>query len=424
MHHDESNIEAEVQAAISGFFAAWMQPLDEALAATLAYIPDDFAGIGTGPGDYYDDRAAFAALLRREKEQELATLRFEMPRLTIRVLQSTVALVDGQIRSEVHTEAQTHVVRPRFSMVLEKRAGRWLIIHMHFSVPDEMQEQGDTLRDALERRNRVLEQEVKQRTAQLEQSLADLQAMQTQLIQQEKLASLGRLTAGIAHEMKNPLNFVNNFATLSVDLTEDLAEALGRGESAADLLGDLRQNAEAIARHGQRADRIVRNMMGHARSGSGQRVATDLNALVREHLDLAYHVKQAAEPAFSATVERNLSADVGMVSVVPRDIGQVVLNLVGNAFDAVDGLDAPHVMVSTQRRNGQAELRVADNGPGIPEALRDKVFEPFFTTKPTGQGTGLGLSLSYDIITQGHGGTMAVEHSEGQGAVFVITIPA
>jgi len=415
--------EKEVQSTILAFFETWLQPVDVAAEATLAYISDDFTGTGTGPGDYYPNRASFEAMLRREKADELSPPSINVPRLAMRVLRPGLALVDGQVRSEVQMATHTHVIAPRFSMVLEKREAQWLIVHMHFSVPDEMQDQGDTLKNALERRNRVLEREVKQRTAELEQSLTELKGAQTRLIQQEKLASLGRLTAGIAHEIKNPLNFVNNFAVLSTDLVKDLEEALAQDEPIAELLDDLKRNAEAIARHGQRADSIIKNMMAHARTSHGSQVQTPLNQLVREHVELAYHGKRAMNPTFSVTLIQTYEEQVGVVELVPQEIGRVVLNLLSNAFDAVADRDNPEVRVTTRRLASSVEVVVQDNGRGMTEDVQAQVFEPFFTTKPAGQGTGLGLSISYDIITQGHAGTMTVESEVGTGSVFIVQIP-
>ena len=263
-----------------------------------------------------------------------------------------------------------------------------------------------------------------------EKTLAELRAMQAQLVQSEKMASLGQLTAGIAHEIKNPLNFVNNFAELSQELVAELEEETNPEERQA-LLNDLRANAAKIEEHGRRADAIVRAMMEHARSGSGERRPVKFNALVEEYAGLAYHGMRARHPEFEATLDLDLADDAGEVKIEPQEIGRVLINLIDNALDAVrtraaEAADSyvPTVTVSTKRANGQAEVHVADNGPGMEEAVRAKVFEPFFTTKPTGQGTGLGLSMSYDIVTQGHGGTLAVESAEGEGATFVLALPA
>ena len=260
---------------------------------------------------------------------------------------------------------------------------------------------------------------------------AELEAAQGRLVHAEKMASLGALTAGIAHEIKNPLNFVNNFAGLSREGVDDLRAALADGDSdeAAAILDDLALNAEKIEAHGKRADGIVRSMMEHARGGTGERRAIDLDTFVDEYVEIAWHGQRAKDPDAHAEIVRNYGA-VGPVEVVPQELGRVLVNLLANAFDAVaerDAADAdgyaPTVTVSTRAADGRAEVRVADNGPGIAESDPARVFEPFFTTKPTGQGTGLGLSMSYDIVTQGHGGTLTVESAPGEGAAFVMSLP-
>ncbi|MEM8557822.1 MAG: ATP-binding protein, partial [Bacteroidota bacterium] len=339
--------------------------------------------------------------------------------------------VTGQLRLLIHAEPEEHTIEPRYTFVLERLDGRWLLAHAHFSVEDPILDPGATLASALERRNRDLERLVERRTAELNQSLADLKAAQARLVQQEKMASLGMLTAGVAHEIKNPLNFVTNFASLSRELLEELEDEVAPEEAKA-LREDLRVHAERIEAHARRADSIVRAMLDHARSGGGERRSVDLNALVTEHIDLAWHGARARDPGFSLRVGTDLGDGVGTVELAPQEIGRVLLNLLGNAFDALSEDEAdrtsgtpekPHVTVATRRRKDHIEVRVADRGPGVPEDVRAKVFEPFFTTKPAGRGIGLGLSLSYDIVTQGHGGTLAVEPTPGGGATFVMTLP-
>ncbi len=303
-------------------------------------------------------------------------------------------------------------------------------------------------------RERARERELAQ-AREIERAYGQLKATQEQLIQQEKLASLGELTAGIAHEIKNPLNFVNNFAELNVELLDELEEAARNGEPIDLFVQDLRNNASQISRHGKRADGIVHAMMQHASGGRGVRVASDLNAIVEEYLGLAYHGKRAQSPGFNADLQKQLDTAVGSVDIVPEDVGRVVLNLVSNAFDAVleranslaspdqtappssqarpDMTDpshtshtpaySPRVTVSTSRLGDRVEIRVADNGTGIPESVRARVFDPFFTTKPTGSGTGLGLSLSHDIIVKGHGGTLSVDSTPGEGTTFIVSLP-
>jgi C4-dicarboxylate-specific signal transduction histidine kinase len=274
-------------------------------------------------------------------------------------------------------------------------------------------------------RERELEQvrEIEKAHIELQKTHAHLKATQAQLVQSEKMASLGALTAGIAHEIKNPLNFITNFAEVNQELAEELREALANGEDPGEIIDDLERNAEIINQHGKRADGIVSAMMQHASGGTGKREPTDVNALLEEYVNLAYHGKRAQKEGFTCEIERDYDEAVGSVEVIPQDMGRVFLNLLSNAFDAVSDQDQPTVSVQTRQTEKAIEIRVTDNGPGIPKDVQEKIFEPFFTTKPTGSGTGLGLSLSYDIVTQGHGGTLTVESEEGKGATFVVSLP-
>ncbi len=282
----------------------------------------------------------------------------------------------------------------------------------------------------------TLEAKVADRTRELAQSLDDLRAAQDRLVQTEKLASLGQLTAGIAHEIKNPLNFVNNFAELSAELLVELRDAVDRAGHALDpglrgeideLCGMLRDNLVKVAAHGRRADSIVRNMLAHSREGKGERRRVDLNALVEETLNLAWHGARADRPGFNVTLDRRLDPAIGQVELYPQEFTRVLLNLFGNAFHAVHQKEAPgfqpHLLVATEARTGDVAVRVRDNGTGIPEAVRSHIFEPFFTTKPPGQGTGLGLSLSHDIVVQQHGGAIEVATEPGAWTEFTITLP-
>ena len=256
------------------------------------------------------------------------------------------------------------------------------------------------------------------------------------MIQSEKMASLGELTAGIAHEIQNPLNFVNNFADVNKELIEELkAESLKPGaernvQLEKELLENLFNNEEKISHHGRRADSIVKGMLQHSRTSAGTKESTDINALADEYLRLAYHGIRAKDKSFNATLQTDFDKSVGTVNIIPQDVGRVLLNLYNNAFYAVNEKSKlsvenynPTVSVSTTRTNGRLEIRVRDNGNGIPQKVRDKIFQPFFTTKPTGQGTGLGLSMSYDII-KAHGGEVKVDTQEGHFTDFTIEIPA
>jgi len=287
-------------------------------------------------------------------------------------------------------------------------------------------------RDTLKEQNR--------RERELRAAHDELKATQASLIHAEKMASLGQLTAGIAHEIKNPLNFVNNFAALSVELLNELKQTVRpalaalRGDKRAEadeVVDMLTGNLEKIAEHGKRADGIVKSMLAHSRGGSGERQSADLNALLDETLNLAYHGARAQDPNFNITIERDFDRKIAPIEMVPQDISRVLLNLFGNGFyatdkrrrEAADATFQPVLKVATRDLGNQVEIRVRDNGTGIPPEFRDKLFQPFFTTKPTGEGTGLGLSISYDIVTQQHGGTITVDSREGEFTKFTIRLP-
>jgi signal transduction histidine kinase len=249
------------------------------------------------------------------------------------------------------------------------------------------------------------------------------------------MASLGELTAGIAHEIQNPLNFVNNFSEVSTELVTELEEEQQKPDRdpdlEAELLGDLKQNLQKITHHGQRASSIVKGMLEHSRTTTGERQPTDLNALADEYLRLAYQGLRAKDKTFNTDLNTDFAPALGKVDVVPQEIGRVLLNLFNNAFYAVHQKQKsaladyqPTVRVSTHPVDSGVEIRVQDNGTGIPDAVKAKIFQPFFTTKPTGEGTGLGLSLAYDIVTKGHGGTLTAESREGKGTEFTIKLPA
>ncbi len=268
----------------------------------------------------------------------------------------------------------------------------------------------------------------------VEKAYKELKNTQAQLIQSEKMASLGELTAGIAHEIQNPLNFVNNFSEVSSEMLEEMDEELEKGEleEVKAISADLKQNLEKINHHGNRASSIVKGMLEHSRTSTGTKELTDINALADEYLRLAYHGLRAKEKDFNAEMVTNFDANLPKIEVIPQDIGRVLLNLINNAFQAVDeasrtsasGDYKPTVTISTQHTaQGQLLIAIKDNGPGIPDAIKDKIFQPFFTTKDTGKGTGLGLSLAYDIV-KAHGGELSVRslHNE-QGSEFIIHLP-
>lgn len=296
-------------------------------------------------------------------------------------------------------------------------------------------------RKILEAKKQELEYQVAERTAELtrqkeelEQTVIELKTTQNQLVHAEKMASLGELTAGIAHEIQNPLNFVNNFSEVSVELCQEITEELEKPDFdktyIIEILSDLSQNQEKITHHGQRAASIVKGMLQHSRTSTGQKELTDINALADEYLRLSYHGLRAKDKSFMADFKTNLDPNLPKIAIISQDFGRVLLNCINNAFYAVQqktklNLEKykPLVSVSTHSEKDEIIIKIRDNGTGMPESVKAKIFQPFFTTKPTGQGTGLGLSLAYDIVTKGHGGTMEVESAEGEWTEFVIKLP-
>ncbi len=277
--------------------------------------------------------------------------------------------------------------------------------------------------------------ELRKQKEELQNALNELKSTQAQLIQSEKMASLGELTAGIAHEIQNPLNFVNNFSEVSNELIDEMKDEFKKGdtEEGFAIADDIKQNLEKITHHGKRADSIVKGMLQHSRSSSGTKEPTDINALCDEYLRLSYHGLRAKDKAFNATLITNFEDGLDKVNVIPQDLGRVVLNLLTNAFYAVNEKSSfakasedknyePTVSIATKTVGKNLEITVKDNGNGMPQEVVDKIFQPFFTTKPTGQGTGLGLSMSYDIV-KAHGGSIKMESNENEGATFTIQLP-
>ena len=286
--------------------------------------------------------------------------------------------------------------------------------------------------------NTRLFEELQRRTDDLAHSLEELRTAQDRLIQTEKLASLGQLTAGIAHEIKNPLNFVNNFSALSAELTDELNDLLKSAALTDKMRGEvdeltkmLKDNLEKVVQHGKRADSIVKNMLLHSREGTGEQRTADINALLEESLNLAYHGARAEKPGFNITLQRDFDADAGAAELFPQEITRAFLNLISNGFYAANRRKAengdagfePMLRASTKNLGSTVEIRIRDNGTGIPAEVKEKMFNPFFTTKPAGEGTGLGLSMSHDIIVKQHGGTIDVATEPGQFTELTIVLP-
>jgi signal transduction histidine kinase len=332
----------------------------------------------------------------------------------------------GQYRTYERTRPNGRVIEIRHNPVPD---GGFVLIYADITERKRNEAEIRAARDAAEEASKTIEA-----------AYRDLKAAQANLIQAEKMASLGQLTAGIAHEIKNPLNFVNNFAELSVDLLGELKNAITpveatltpdqRGE-VDDVVTTLTSNLEKITEHGKRADGIVRAMLEHSRGSSAERRMADLNALIDEALKLAYHGARAQDQSFYISLERDFCESITPIQVNPQDMTRVFLNLIGNGFyattkrarDSADAGFVPTLKVSTRDTGDAVEIRVWDNGTGIPADIRDKLFQPFFTTKPTGEGTGLGLSITYDIVTQQHGGSLIVDNKLGEYSEFTIRLP-
>ncbi|MBK8879655.1 MAG: nuclear transport factor 2 family protein [Haliscomenobacter sp.] len=378
---------------------------------------------------------------RIQKEQSVGLdIQFEITPISRRISPGeNVAICVDEIKYTLTVEGVKHENELRLSTIFEVIEERWMCTHFHTSYGLVVTNDAWAL-DVAKMKNEELQRLVDERTIQLQNSILELKSTQAQLIQSEKLASLGELTAGIAHEIQNPLNFVNNFSEVSAEMLNELKEELAKGETEEvhAIADDLKTNLQKITHHGQRASSIVKSMLEHSRQGRDamHRVSTDINALADEYLRLAYHGWRAKDNGFNCNIETHFDPDLPLVSVIPQDIGRVLLNLIGNAFYAVNERNKkgeagyqPTVSVSSLRgsegergKGDYIQITIQDNGSGIPESIREKIFQPFFTTKPTGQGTGLGLSLSYDII-KAHGGELKVETKEGEGSTFTIQIP-
>src|SRR6266404_1536555 len=410
-----------------------------------------------------DDAAAGRALLAQAK-QHILSVDEEIEKIVERVEQQAVARRDASVR-QAKLAVNASTAGGLFALILALSLTA-LIVHS-IVAPLRQVEQGMTaitrgdldapipletrdeigamvaalrmLRDSLIERDR-LEREIRAARDTAESALQDLKAAQANLIQAEKMASLGQLTAGIAHEIKNPLNFVNNFAGLSIELLDELKETAAPALAALDedkradideVVGMLTGNLEKIGEHGRRADGIVESMLEHSRGGTGERREVDLNGLVEEALNLAYHGVRAQDQNFNITLERDFDASIVPIELAPQDVTRVLLNLFGNGFYAAtkrwrDGAAPnfrPALKVTTHDLGEAVEIRVRDNGVGIAHEIKDKLFQPFFTTKPTGEGTGLGLSISWDIVTQEHGGTIEVDSRPGEFTEFTIRLP-
>ena len=386
---------------------------------------------GTGLNERAENKAAYKEINQKGVKQFPNPFKIEFLWKKLTVFGNT-AWVECEVmwHQEINNSMQKEQLRN--TTILKYENNKWMIAHVHGSSPDYRLQGEDYMPTASTIiKNNELEKQVRERTNELNEALQNLRSTQAQLIQSEKMASLGELTAGIAHEIQNPLNFVNNFSEVNKELLADMKAEIDKGnfDEVRSIADDVMKNQEKINHHGKRADAIVKGMLQHSRTSSGQKELTDINVLCDEYLRLAYHGLRAKDKSFNAKIETDFDPSIEKINIVPQEIGRVILNLINNAFYAVnerrkvEGLGhEPAVRVSTAKENGKVAIHVTDNGNGIPQEIVDKIFQPFFTTKQTGQGTGLGLSLAYDIV-KAHGGEIKVATKEGQGSDFIIQLP-
>ncbi len=398
------------------------------------YLYENVMGYGTHIDERIHGIPDFTSLLQLQREASVGLdMKFrESPVFKKVLVHGDSAVFVEEIEISMLVEEKEVQVVVRLTSVLEFSKDTWKVVHWHGSFAHGNKGDEDTWsNNELVEKNKALEKKVAERTQELKVSIENLKATQSQLIQSEKMASLGELTAGIAHEIQNPLNFVNNFSEVNSELIDEMLEELksGNQEEVIALADDIKDNQQKINHHGKRADAIVKGMLQHSRASSQEKEPVNINALADEYLRLAYHGLRAKDKSFNATLETDFDASLKKVHVVPQDMGRVILNLITNAFYAINEKKnstkqadyEPTITVRTLNNSGFTEIKIKDNGNGIPQKVKDKIFQPFFTTKPTGEGTGLGLSLSYDIV-KAHGGELEVVSEENKGTEFTIKI--
>jgi signal transduction histidine kinase len=438
---------AEEQEVINIHNLFWEALAMRDIELRFSLCADDVTFIGTGLHERAKNKEEYKKIGLIGVEQSPDPFQTSFLWIQLTVL-GNVSWVESEIEWVQEINEIQHKELVRTTTILKFVNNEWKVIHVHGSAPDYRFLNGDYMsNESTVSKNKELERQVFERTQQLNESLEILKSTQTQLIQSEKMASLGELTAGIAHEIQNPLNFVNNFSEVNTELIDELEQEVDKGnlDEVKALAKDIRENEQKINHHGKRADAIVKGMLQHSRSSSGVKEPTDINALADEYLRLAYHGLRAKDKSFNATLKTDFDETIGNINIIPQDIGRVILNLITNAFyacterqllfesetnqRAVDEKNKllgsayePTVSVKTRKTNNKVELLVTDNGNGIPQKIVDKIFQPFFTTKPSGQGTGLGLSMSYDIV-KAHGGELKVETKEMEGSKFTIQLP-
>ncbi|PTX44366.1 SnoaL-like protein [Christiangramia gaetbulicola] len=393
----------------------------------VKFIDEEISGFGTTWDEKILSKKDYLWILENTRNQlENYRLEWNSEPFSYRMLANdTVAVLCDDVKFFSPTANREKIeMYMRYTGVYEYSGEKWLLVHFHGSKPEFVDSEVDTFGiEHLKKKNEELKEEVKKRTSQLEESLNRLRATQEQLIHSEKMASLGELTAGIAHEIKNPLNFVNNFSDLNVELIEETFEELNKLESSAalsearEILEDVKSNLEKIKQHGSRADSIVKSMLQHSRGGNGKAEKVDFNGLIKEYVNLAFHGMRAGKKPINVSIDYQLDEEIDEVSIIHEDFSRVILNLCNNAFDAMhEKLNmtkaeceySPKLSIRTYREGDKIMLEIEDNGPGISDEYRSKILQPFFTTKKGTEGTGLGLSITNDII-KAHGGELKVE---------------
>jgi signal transduction histidine kinase len=420
---------------VTGSF--WNALAERDVDLRFSHCADFVTFIGTGLDEKASNKQEYIAINKKGVDQYPFKIKMEILWSRLSAI-GTMAWVENEVEwtQLINEKELKHIIRN--TVVLVQINSRWLIVHVHGSMPDfRLSGQNYMTNAETIKYNGELESEVYHRTRDLNKAMENLRKTQAQLIQSEKMASLGELTAGIAHEIQNPLNFVNNFSEVNSELIGEMKEELSKGniEEAKTIANDIDDNEKKIIFHGKRADAIVKGMLQHSRSSSGVKESTDINKLADEYLRLAFHGLRAKDKSFNATMKTDFDESIGNINIIPQDIGRVILNLITNAFYATNEKQKhgfanyePTVTIKTLKPPPSGGglgvcITVADNGNGIPQKVLDKIFQPFFTTKPTGQGTGLGLSQSYDII-KAHGGEIKVETKEGEGSEFIIHLPS
>lgn len=414
------------------------------ISSVEEFMDKDLMVYGTAPDEKVFGKDGFKWMVERQR-QELKGPSPEIKRKPVlrKIFgQGNSALNVEEVIMKVKDEDGTYIFTLRMTTVFEYDGKKWRILHIHGSTIDTNIQKGSAWPiEEYKRKNAELQLLVKEKTADLEQSLIDLKATQKQLIQQEKLASLGQLTAGIAHEIKNPLNFVTNFSELNIELLQEIKELKARNKDERDeqlegeILKDIEQNLIKINQHGTRADRIVKSMLQHSRGGSGKMEPTDLNALVRDYVNLAYHGMRAGKKVIDVKIVLLLDDKLGKVPLIEEDFSRVIVNICNNAFDAMKEKQtfgskppsvcsdyAPLLTVRTLRNKKNIILEIEDNGSGIPDEIKDNILQPFFTTKKGTEGTGLGLSITNSIV-KAHGGDLVINTHLGNGSLLSILLP-